>query len=370
MADKQVTVEKIGYEDLNLKTSGVVEATFSRTTSTGGSQTIKQIDATHIQFRSIAKQIEDLVDGGCDVEIKPSKYSISQATNTWSKIEKTQSGDPSSTGYRLYQHPEIYVEPANVVDLTVSHSYEAGTPTFTAAYYAKIHSNMAHRQDNRAIGFLHDLHASGPAYDNATIRTFTVMDYDGGDGTADQHTDMDVITYGASVSGNTPGMMYAFAEGQINVESTATGGGGSSVGHHRVLVHNSAGTWNHYGLIMCVMKDSPAANYNDFRAKDGLLLRGKWQNLMNVESADSAASGGYVFAPKCDFSVCGIDISGATFTAGVPGLRVAADMSIDLDGDSSPNSTKIVYNSADDRIDFYLNGVVEGYIDTNGFVST
>jgi len=370
MADKQVTVEPIGYEDLSFKTSGAAEATFSRTTSTGGSQTIKKIDAAHFQFRSIAKQVEDLIDGGYDIEIKPSKYSSSMATNTWSKLEKTQSGDPTSTGYRLYQHPEIYVEPTNVVDLTVNHSYEAGTPTFTAAYYAKIHSDMAHRLENRAIGFLHDLHASGPAYDNAAIRTFAVMDYDGGDGTTDQHSDMDVITYGVSVSGNTPGMNYSFVEGQINVESTATGGGGSAVGHHRILVHDSAGAWSHYGLIMCVMKDDPAANYDDFRAKDGILLRGKWENLVKVEPSDGAASGGYCGSPKCDFSICGIDLSGADFTAGIPGLRLAADMSIDLDGVSAPNSTKIVYNSADDRIDFYLNGVIEGYIDTNGFVST
>jgi len=370
MADKQVTVEPIGYEDLSFKTSGAAEDTFSRTTSTGGSQTIKKIDGAHIQFRSIAKQIEDLIDGGYDVEIKPSKYSASQATNTWSKIEKTQSDDPSSTGYRLYQHPEIYVEPTNVVDLTVSHTYEAGSPTFTAAYYAKIHSNMTHRLENRAIGFLHDLHASGPSFDNATIRTFAVMDYDGGDGTADQHSDMDVITYGVSVSGNTPGMNYSFAEGQINVESTATGGGGSSYGNHRILVHDSAGTWSHYGQIMCVMRDDPAANYDGFRAKIGTLMRGKWETLMKVQATDDSIRNGYVHAPKCDFSVCGIDLSGADFTAGIPGLRLAADMSIDLDGASSPSATKIVYNSADDRIDFYLNGVVEGYIDTTGFVST
>ena len=369
MADKQVTVEKIGQEDLNFKTSGTAEATFSRTTSTGGSQTIKQIDAAHLQFRSVAKQIEDLVDGGYDVEIKPSKYSVSQATNTWCKIEKTQSGNPTSSGYRLYQYPGIYVEPANVVDLTVSHAYEAGDPTFTSAYYAKVHSNMTHRLDNRAIGFLHDLHASGPSYDNAALRSFAVMDYDGGDGTADQHSDMDVITYSVSISGNTPGMYYSFVEGQIEVESTATGGGSSSSGQHRILVHNSAGTWNHYGLLLSAMRDEPAANYNNFRALEGLQISGKWERLIQAKSVDSAASGGYIGGPKCDFSVCGIDLSGADFTAGVPGLRLGADMSIDLNG-GDPNTTKLVYNSTDGRIDFYLNGVVEGYIDTNGFVST
>lgn len=75
MAD--LTKGLIGREDLKLKESGTALLTFTREDSTTRIITLEQLDAKHIQFRSIVKEIEDLIDGGYDVVLTPQSLTIS-----------------------------------------------------------------------------------------------------------------------------------------------------------------------------------------------------------------------------------------------------------------------------------------------------
>lgn len=59
-----------GVEDLKLKSSGTTRQTFTRTDSNSRTLTLNQIDAADIQFRTIAKQIDDILDGGYDITLK------------------------------------------------------------------------------------------------------------------------------------------------------------------------------------------------------------------------------------------------------------------------------------------------------------
>jgi len=60
-----------GYEDLKFKSSGTSKQTFTRADASSRTLTLEQIDGAHIQFRTLASSIDDLVDGGYDVPIKP-----------------------------------------------------------------------------------------------------------------------------------------------------------------------------------------------------------------------------------------------------------------------------------------------------------
>ena len=61
---------QIGKEDLSFKESGATEQTFERLSSTGSTVELSKLDAGHLQFRSIVKQLEDLIDGGYDITLK------------------------------------------------------------------------------------------------------------------------------------------------------------------------------------------------------------------------------------------------------------------------------------------------------------
>lgn len=77
MSESTSVKSKVFKEDLSLATGGTnSDEQGTRLTSTGGSVTLTKIDASHIKFRSVAKSIDDLVDGGKDVEIKPSSISM------------------------------------------------------------------------------------------------------------------------------------------------------------------------------------------------------------------------------------------------------------------------------------------------------
>ena len=76
-----ITKGLIGESDVQFKDSGTTRATFTRPDSQGRTITMFKIDGADIQFRTIAKSLDDLVDGGYDVPIKPSKI-FGGATNT------------------------------------------------------------------------------------------------------------------------------------------------------------------------------------------------------------------------------------------------------------------------------------------------
>lgn len=77
MSESTAVKSKVFKEDLSLATGGTNAAEEgTRLTSTGGEVTLTKIDASHIKFRSLAKSVDDLIDGGKDVEIKPSSITM------------------------------------------------------------------------------------------------------------------------------------------------------------------------------------------------------------------------------------------------------------------------------------------------------
>jgi hypothetical protein len=72
MASDTVTKSNVYVEDMAIATGGTTaEETGTRETSTGGSVTLTKLDASHIKFRTLPLSLDDLVDGGKDVIIKP-----------------------------------------------------------------------------------------------------------------------------------------------------------------------------------------------------------------------------------------------------------------------------------------------------------
>lgn len=70
MSESTAVKSKVFKEDLSVATGGSGAAeTGTRTTSTGGTVTLTKLDASHIQFRSVSKNLNDLVDGGNDVNL-------------------------------------------------------------------------------------------------------------------------------------------------------------------------------------------------------------------------------------------------------------------------------------------------------------
>ena len=76
-----ITKGLIGSSDVQFKDSGTTRATFTRPDSDGRTLTIFKIDGADIQFRTIAKTLDDLVDGGYDVPLKVNRI-FGGATNT------------------------------------------------------------------------------------------------------------------------------------------------------------------------------------------------------------------------------------------------------------------------------------------------
>ena len=237
------------------------------------------------------------------------------------KIIKTQSTGPDSESYSCQGLPSVKIEPTHVCDLTVEHNYQDNA-FFSTGYYSRVFQNQQHRMLNRTSGFLHDLYAIGPSFDNASLRCFAVLANNNPGTGIDDHCDMDVITYSCKIIGTNKASYFNFAEGQITVQESA-GGGSSGYGQHKILVHNSAYTnWVHHGMVMTVLRDDPKLNYHLFRAKSGLLFRGKWESLLSVEKVDSCFGDGYVYAPKTDISFSAIDLSGAQWGNEASAIRL------------------------------------------------
>ena len=89
-----------GYEDLRFKSSGTTRQTFTRLDAASRTITLNQIDGADIQFRTIAKTLDDLVDGGGDVPINVSTITSTAITCTTVTASGAISGttiDASST---------------------------------------------------------------------------------------------------------------------------------------------------------------------------------------------------------------------------------------------------------------------------------
>jgi len=77
LSESTVTKAKVFKEDIALATGGTsADEEGVRVTSTGGEVTLTKVDASHIKFRTLAKSIDDLVDGGQDIELKPSSITM------------------------------------------------------------------------------------------------------------------------------------------------------------------------------------------------------------------------------------------------------------------------------------------------------
>lgn len=98
-----ITKGLIGESDVQFKDSGTTRATFTRPDSLGRTITMFKIDGADIQFRTIAKSLDDLVDGGGDVPINVSTATVSNLkvttldASTWPSFSVNRN-DTDQTG--------------------------------------------------------------------------------------------------------------------------------------------------------------------------------------------------------------------------------------------------------------------------------
>lgn len=77
MSESSATKSNVFKEDMALATGGTGAAeSGTRKTSTGSDVTLTKLDASHLKFKTLAQSLDDLVDGGQDVHIKPSSVTM------------------------------------------------------------------------------------------------------------------------------------------------------------------------------------------------------------------------------------------------------------------------------------------------------
>jgi hypothetical protein len=128
LSESTVIKSKVFKEDVALATggTGAVE-TGTRLTSTGGEITLTKIDAAHIKFRTLEKSIDDLVDGGKDIEIKPSSISMD---GTLTNADETSAGYIKNDASGVYSGGNSIatidlptnIDAANIANGTVSNT--------------------------------------------------------------------------------------------------------------------------------------------------------------------------------------------------------------------------------------------------------
>lgn len=99
----------IGTEDIRLKTSGTTRGTFTRTDSNGRTLTLNKFDGADLQFRTIAKQVDDLVDGGADVAIIPKAAGISGSIIALEDVAGKNLHDLFDGGY------DVPIKPSDII---------------------------------------------------------------------------------------------------------------------------------------------------------------------------------------------------------------------------------------------------------------
>ena len=370
----------IGKEDIVFKTSGTTEGSWSRLKSDGTStHTIKKIDANHIQFQSVAKQIEDIIDGGYDVTIKPqaivvgagnldiysgydlrlysdagstAKYTVDSADGSGTRVlsndkysatTKAVSDIDTSTWTGYYQDyiDSNYIQPSHVVTNTVTHTdggVSGADANWTCCYLANNDVNITHRYDNRSMGFVYNAHLQSPVYDGGAFRSFILMDATEAYSNADDGCDADVITWGYKVDG-TARMVAAFAEGLIVVENC---GASSSIGiglHGRCRVKDSeASNLTAYGVILD--NETSFSGYSDFVAESALLPRGKFKCLIDTQYAAAGT------ADKTTITQFALDLGNATYSGTAEAIRCGSGNKIVLDN-TTYDATHVYWISDD-----------------------
>lgn len=80
--DLEGVTGKVGQEDVNWATAGAGAAeTYSVSTWSGGTTTLTKIHAGHVPFYSVGYYLNDLVDGGYDLDLNPEDIYQEEATN-------------------------------------------------------------------------------------------------------------------------------------------------------------------------------------------------------------------------------------------------------------------------------------------------
>jgi len=78
MSESTATKSNVFKEEMALATGGTGAAeTGVRRTSTGGEVTLTKVDAFHLQFRSVDGSVDDLVDGGNDIDVGVNDLDVS-----------------------------------------------------------------------------------------------------------------------------------------------------------------------------------------------------------------------------------------------------------------------------------------------------
>lgn len=99
----------IGKQDIQFKADGTSVQTFTREDSSSRIHTLEQIDAAHLQFRSVVKQVDDLVDGGFDVPIKPQAAGASGSFIPLEDVANKYLHDLFDGGY------DVAIKPSDII---------------------------------------------------------------------------------------------------------------------------------------------------------------------------------------------------------------------------------------------------------------
>ena len=376
--------DSIGAADIKFKSSGTSQQSWSRIKSDGSTtQTIYQVDANDIQFRSVAKQLEDLVDGGYDVALTPqsvvvggghldvySGYNIrgySDAGSTkkydldcsdgsvahtisndkYVAITKTESDiDTSSwTGYFQDSIYSNYIQPAHAVSLTVTHN-DGGTSgsnaNWTACYFAQndvnLNSGTGHRYDNRCVGFYYDGHLQSPVYNGGAFHSYILHDSDHAYSDNDDKCDSAVLVYVTKVDGAS--RVYAgVVEGDMIVENCASGSSGNIGIHTSIRVNNTEVTnkdtknFLAYGSVYA--NDNHAtdgATYQNYYAEQAIWFRGRWNNLLFSRNNNNDTYDGSEGFSDTKIGKYAIDFSSMLFDTNAETMAIASGSKIILDG--------------------------------------
>jgi hypothetical protein len=162
----------IGKQDINFKESGTSRDSFTRTDDTGRTLTLNKVDGADIQFRTIAKQLDDLVDGGYDVTIKVSKIDGGNLNTNGHTVPNAADDTFTLNGATQTLTGKTLTTPAITNPTITGGGSWAGSPTLTTPTVADL-TNMQHNHADAAGG--------GNTLTTPTIADFTNANHDHSD---------------------------------------------------------------------------------------------------------------------------------------------------------------------------------------------
>ena len=158
MSESTATKSKVFQEDVQFAAGGTAAAEEgTRITSTGGEVTLTKIDASHIKFRSISGAVDDLVDGGNDIVIKPSSVTMNgtltnAAMSSAGYVKNTAAGVFSGGNSIAASDLPQAIDAANIANGTVSNAEFQYLNGVTSSIQAQLAAQAAASQTDQETG--------------------------------------------------------------------------------------------------------------------------------------------------------------------------------------------------------------------------